>query len=133
MNTPLTSLEHQFTADFYDRCVAELWQPPTVAERRAYLSVRNGREWLAAFEEGRRSELTRTVSWLQSRLAHLDNVLAVHGLILRWLEARAESPCGPAPLLLVMADGTAIVADLSSGSSWTFDPNPAPRRRFRFR
>lgn len=130
---PLSVDELRQVADLRHICEVELLRPPSVEECREYLSVPSRSRWQIEFLIAREGEAFRLEDSLYSRLTHLDRQTA-RTIVGLYRERRyVVSPCGPPPLLLTRHDGTVILAELGSGSTFVFDPVPARRRWFRGR
>lgn len=110
--------------------------PPTVEQTVIFHSLRVAgdteatQEWVAGFLDDGERVMGDYAARLFAQLAHLDDPRLTRHVVDRAVAEWRESPCGPPPTLLVLADGTAVLSH--DGDTWTFDPNPSPRSPLRW-
>lgn len=134
MMTPAKVVERPGREDCIDpvelRRICELdgLMPPTQAEAAECLAawINCEPEWAQAWLEEAEVEREEFLERLWPRLwafgpDEQDDIGRVA------LEARVLSPCGIGPLVITLADGSAIVADLDSGSWHRFEAGKARR------
>lgn len=138
------------TGDLHDRaarflrhtCTMYRVDPPSVADIMEWASVAfdvtedhvNSQDWLDDFIDARErvaGERCQAVFGMLDRFARLDDATAQTVADLSE-DARFASPCDPQVLVMVTADGGAIVADLAGRNVHEFDPRPRRRSPWAF-
>lgn len=121
-----------------ETCAMFRVDPPSVEDVQEYASVAfdvtdtpiDPCTWLDAFIDEREAAAGDRAVALYARLKHLPSGMA-QTVFECTEDARFASPCGPPPRVIVLYCGTVIVSD-NQGDTWTFDPNPPPRRPLRW-